>query len=170
MQSTFRRETRPDRVPLLLSSVSDSECFPFRRRTVRISPRASNTARCPVGEISRIQILSAAFIQCARGAGRSPFTRTSMCSRCPTLGPKDTIRPIASYTRASGPAENRLQIPAPCFDHLLHRFGFGVISKQAHWPVPVRKKINRVSNHTGFASFEFSRGIFTSCKSRSDTI
>jgi len=48
--------------------------------TVKISPRASNAARTPVGESAALRIMLATFLNCGRAQGRSPAT--SMFSLC----------------------------------------------------------------------------------------
>jgi len=128
----FPSGDRTDRVPLLLSSVSDSECFLFRRHAQDFS-RASNTARCPVGEIPAFKILSAAFIQCARVAGRSRSLAHQCASRCPTLGPKYTIRQIA-HTPGRPVRGNRLK-SSPCFRSPASPLWSWCISNRLNWPV-----------------------------------
>src|SRR6202035_4223188 len=46
--------------------------LPFSAGTVKISPRASKTARAPPGEIAAAVILSATFSKWGRVAGKSP--------------------------------------------------------------------------------------------------
>src|SRR5258706_156740 len=114
MQSTFRRETRPDRVPLLLSSVSDSECFPFPPAPSGFlpapqTPPAARSVKFPHSKSCPLLSSSAPV---------SPAGRRSLAhqcaSRCPTLGPKDTIRQIAHAPGRPVPRKPTSN-PVPCF-------------------------------------------------------
>ena len=56
---------------------------PFSAGTVRISPRAPNTARKPVGEMSELEILFATFKKRVRKCGSSPEMRISTLCAVP---------------------------------------------------------------------------------------
>src|SRR5260221_3813367 len=114
MLSTFRRETRTDRVPLLLSSVSDSECFPFppARSGFLLAPQTPPAARSVKFPHSKsCPLLSSS-------APVSPAGRRSLAhqcaSRCPTLGPKDTIPQIV-HTPGRPVPRKPTSNPVPCF-------------------------------------------------------
>src|SRR6185503_4101599 len=47
---------------------------PFSAGTVKISPRASNATRIPVGESVALRIMLATFLNCGRAHGKSPVT------------------------------------------------------------------------------------------------
>src|SRR5258708_2159904 len=114
MQSTFRRETRPDRVPLLLSSVSDSECFPFppARSGFLPAPQTPPAARSVKFPHSKSCPLLSSSAPVSPAGRRSLAHQCASC--CLTLGPKDTIRQIVHTPRRPVPRKPTSN-PVPCF-------------------------------------------------------
>ncbi len=63
-----------------------SRTSPFSAGTVKISPRASNTARLPVGERAAFSIRSTASVQWGRAQGKSPSRVTAELARLAARG------------------------------------------------------------------------------------
>ncbi len=59
---------------------------PFSEGTVKISPRASNTARTPLGESAAMRIRSPTLSQCGRAQGKSPAAVIVSFLGSPTFG------------------------------------------------------------------------------------
>src|SRR5215831_16516593 len=69
---------------------------PLSAGTVKMSPRASNAARTPVGERLASRIMLATRLNCGRAQGKSPTTSIASCFDWPLLMSNRWMKPFCS--------------------------------------------------------------------------
>ena len=82
---------------------------PFSAGTVKMSPRASITARLPVGDSEALKIRLAIGFHCGSIQGKSPRTVMLTAVALPAFGSNRWIRPPCSNTSTPPPAESDLR-------------------------------------------------------------
>src|SRR5215831_5812724 len=78
---------------------------PLSVGTVKMSPRAENTARTPVGDSAASRIIEATRLNCGLAHGKSADTSIDNCFDWPVFMSNTWMYPACSYAIASGPAD-----------------------------------------------------------------